>query len=497
MKNIKFCTVHLAILTCLGLSAQQMNVTPGTKMTVKSGTQLNLASGTDLVLEDSETTAPSFLQEGLVNYSTGSQGHVEQYLTKDTWNMVSSPMSDGIIQAYQWMYLIEYTEPDNSWSYLTQPTTLPLVAGQGYFVWPYTADPNGTYPASPDSAVIKGQLNNQDLNLTLSNTDASPKSGWNLVGNPFPIALNWNGDASWNLNNVGAAMYIKDPVSGNYVVWNYNTGGSNANGGYIAATQGFWVRTADTTGTPASMTLPASQRSHNNATFYKSGGPFLPEQLLINVSMENKSDKTVIGFIKDATGGYDGDYDATYLYGDGEAHALYSMINETKYALNHMSSMDDFPIVPVGFEPKQEGEFTLTAEWTESFPEEVNIYLEDLKDAVIHDLRQQPEYLFTSNPLDEIHRFNIRFTQETSVDEFEDNHLLKNIQIYSWEQKVHVNFPEKLEGDVFVYSMLGEKIAARKKSSGQIKIPVSAKNVYLIVKVITRSGVKSAKVFVR
>ncbi len=89
------------------------------------------------------------------------------------------------------------------------------------------ADPNGTYPASPDSAVVKGNLNYLDLNLTLSNPTAIPKSGWNLVGNPFSIVLNWNGDASWNLNNVGAANYIIDPVAGNYVVWKFYSGGGN------------------------------------------------------------------------------------------------------------------------------------------------------------------------------------------------------------------------------------------------------------------------------
>ncbi|MEZ5083993.1 MAG: hypothetical protein R2750_11175 [Bacteroidales bacterium] len=208
----KILTTFVLILS-LGLFAQDMNVKPGTKMTVKSGTQMNFGNGSNMVLEDSPTTAPSFLQEGLVNFSGGGQAHVEQYLTKDTWNMVSSPASDGIINAYEWTYLIDYTESDNSWSYLNYPITTLLNPGEGYFVFPYTADPNGTYPASPDSSVIKGNLNYQDISLTLSNTDTSPKSGWNLVGNPFPIALEWNGDASWNLNNVGAAMYIKDPVS--------------------------------------------------------------------------------------------------------------------------------------------------------------------------------------------------------------------------------------------------------------------------------------------
>ena len=314
----------LLVIISLGLYAQDMNVTPGTKMTVKSGTQVNFVNGSNLVLKDSPSTAPSFLQDGLVNFTGGGQAHVEQYLTKDTWNMVSSPAVDGIINAYEWMYLYSYAESDNTWNVENYPVTQVLNPGQGYFVWP-TTSPGAGNPASADSAVVKGNLNYQDINISLSNTDLSNGSGWNVVGNPFPIALYWNGDASWNLNNVGAAIYIKDPVSGNYVVWNYNTGGSDVNSGYIAATQGFWMRTADTTGVAASMTLPASQRSHTVASFYKnSGSSFLPEQLLLTVEKEGKADKTIIGFIEDATAGYDGNYDATYLVGEEDVHALYS-----------------------------------------------------------------------------------------------------------------------------------------------------------------------------
>jgi len=481
------------VLLSLGLFAQDMNVTPGTKITVKSGSQLNFVNGGKLVLEDNTITAPSFLQEGLVNFSGGGLANVEQYLTKDTWGMVSSPVSNGIINSYEWMYLLEYTESDNSWAYLNYPVTSLLNPGQGYFVWPYNVDPNGQFPASPDSAVLKGNLNYQDINLTLVNTPASPKSGWNLLGNPFPCALDWNGDASWNLNNVGAAMYIKDPTSGNYVVWNYNTGGSKADSGYIAATQGFWVRTADTTGTAASITLPASQRSHKSAAFYKSSGSFLPQQLMVTVEKEGKTDKTIIGFIEDATAGYDGNYDATYLAGDEEVHSMYSMTMGTIYAMNHLPSVEEYPIVPVGFEVKMPGNYSLTSQWMESFPEDIPIYLEDIKDEVFQDLRSNPGYDFVSAPGETLHRFNIHFAEP------KDKPLngLDQIHIYSYEKTIYVALPEEVRGDIFVYNMLGEVVTQRKTATGLTEIPVQANNSYFVVKVMSDGGLKSAKVLIR
>ncbi len=492
MKNIILTST--AILIMLGLTAQDMNVTPGTKMTVKSGTQMNFINGSKLVLEDSPTSTPSFLQEGLVNFSGGGQAEVEQYLTKDTWLMVSSAMQDAAIESYLWIYLSQYAESDNSWSYLTQPVNTPLNPGQGYFVWA-TTTPGAGNPPSPDSAVMKGSLNYLDINLTLSNTDASPKSGWNLLGNPFPVAFEWNGDASWNLNNVGAAMYIKDPVSGNYVVWNYNTGGSNSNGGYIAATQGFWVRTADTTGTAATMTLPASKRSHNAASFYKAGeGSFLPQQLLVSVEQESKTDKTIIGFIEDATDGYDGNYDATYLEGDDDVHSLYSMIGGAKYALNHLPSIEESSIVPLGFEPTTSGNFTLKSQWMESFTDDIPIYLEDIKDGYFQDLRSNPEYVFVANVNDEIHRFNIHFANPLDV---ADHEFLGNIHIYAYSKTIYVNLPESIHGDIFVFNLLGEEVAKRQNGSGMVEIPINASNIYFIVKVIAEGGIKSGKVFIK
>lgn len=491
MRNIYL--LFICVFLSTTITAQDMTVKSGTKVTVGSGAYLNFINGSSLVIEDSPSTAPSFLQHGSVGFSSG-EAHVEQYLTKDTWNMVASPASDGIIEAYEWMYLSYYTESNNSWAYLNKPVNTPLNSGQGYFVWPYSVDPNGTYPASPDSAVVKGNLNYQDINLALSNTDASPKSGWNLLGNPFPVALNWNGDASWNLNNVGAAMYIKNASTGNYVVWNFNTGGTNTNGGYIAATQGFWVRTADTTGTSASLTLPESQRSHNEASFYKSSNPLLPQQLMVTVEEDGKSDKTIIGFIENATVGFDGNYDATYLYGDIESLSLYSTIAGGKFAINHLPSVNEYPIVAMAFEPKTTGTYYLTCEWMESFTEDIPIYLEDIKGNTFQDIRLNPEYSFVADPQDEPHRFNIHFANPLGIDSHSEMNL---IHIYSYQKTIFIKLPEQLNGDIYVYNVLGELVSHHKNSANLVKIPVQIDNSYFFVKVVSDNGFKSGKVFIK
>ena len=91
----------------------------------------------------------------------------------------------------------------------------------------------------------------------------------------------------------------------------------------------------------------------------------------------------------------------------------------------------------------------------------------------------------------------LRFNLTTGEDENPGDLLMKQVQVYAYEQVVHVRFPENLEGDVHVYTLLGEEVSIRKNGFGHVEIPVFAENVYVIVKVVTPGGVKSAKVFIR
>jgi hypothetical protein len=337
-------------------------------------------------------------------------------------------------------------------------------------------------------------MNYQDVDLILGNTVSSPNAGWNLIGNPFPVAVNWNGNADWNLVNVGATMYIYDnSASGNYVNWNYNLGtGTNLNGGYVAATQGFWVRTAVQDGSAASLTIPASQREHNPATFLKTGNDVLQDQLMLTVSGNGHSDKTIIGFYPDATSGFDPEYDGVYYYPIQEVLSMYSVVHGQKYALNELPSIDEYPVVPVDFESRVQQEYTITAEWLDRFPTDLPIFLEDKQENVFQDLRLDPVYKFTSDPDDNYKRFNIYFS-----DRLNQEIVMENIRIFSWQQKVIVDVPFEISGDAFVYDISGRYIAKENVQMGRNEISLTNANGNYIVRVIANEGVTSEKVYIK
>ncbi len=358
MAKMKHYLIVCSLLIFFGESFGQggITVSTGTDVTVETGTTLDIGSG-NLLLKDDLSTSPSFLEKGSLTFSGGGQAYVEQYLSQDSWHIVSPSVSNEVNGAYMWMYMYNYTEATNTWTVMNQPTTQPLNAGQGYFIWSYSTDPNGTFPASPDSVVLNGLLNKADVGLALSNTDASPKSGWNLLGNPYPCAIDWN--SNWASTNVGPTVYLYDDAgTGNYQTWNWNSGlGTNGKtNGNIAAGQGFWVRAADTTGVATSLTVPQGERLHSSQAFLKNSWDNL---LRLQTIGENGSDETLICFSEEASTGFDTGLDAWHIMGNDDAPSLYSVLGNDSYAVNFLPSIEEMQAVPVSFMALQEGSYTI------------------------------------------------------------------------------------------------------------------------------------------
>ncbi|MBM3435746.1 MAG: PKD domain-containing protein, partial [Bacteroidetes bacterium] len=216
----------------------------------------------NLILQADESGMASFINNGGI--SIGGSAVVQEYISSEKWHLVSSPVADATIYTYLNMYLKVYNEPTNTWACLNQPTTLPLNVCQGYAVWASDALTGSKIVNCTGSG-----LNNSSY--LLSNLDYSPaseKAGYNLVGNPYPCAIDWNSD--WSTTHLsGWAVVYEDGV---FRGWHPTLGGYNGKtDGIIPATNGFWVRATDYN---ASFTIPASERVHNSQPFYKDSEQF-------------------------------------------------------------------------------------------------------------------------------------------------------------------------------------------------------------------------------
>ncbi len=154
--------------------------------------------------------------------------------------------------------------------------------------------------------------------------------------------------------------------------------------GYIAATQGFWVRTSDTIASQSSysLTIPAAERLADATTdFYKESN--IEENILrILVERDNYSDEYVLAVNENSTESFDNEYDAYKLITNTSSPLIYSSIGNTKLAVNSFLHIENGDILPLQFIPKDEaGTFELFVSGLENFMSELPVYLEDKKTA--------------------------------------------------------------------------------------------------------------------
>jgi hypothetical protein len=178
--------------------------------------------------------------------------------------------------------------------------------------------------------------------------------GWNLIGNPFPSALDWDA-AAWDKTAVYDVIYYWDASApgnvGNYKYYsaagNYDDGSNVVNGGsrYIPAMQAFFVKVKDGyDGTQ--FIIPQAARVHSTQYFWnKSGSKKTSQFIKLKVSANNFNDETVIRFIPEASEKFD-DYDAYKRFTPSQNYPQIFSFNpeyQTEYAINSLplDKLDD------------------------------------------------------------------------------------------------------------------------------------------------------------
>lgn len=112
-----------------------------------------------------------------------------------------------------------------------------LVPGRGYDVYMW----NGVVPIVLD---LRGPINSGSLTYTVSytNNGVANADGWNLLGNPYPSAIQWSSNASaWNSTLIDPTVYVWDYASNAFKTYNYQTSVGNLTNGIIALGQAYWV----------------------------------------------------------------------------------------------------------------------------------------------------------------------------------------------------------------------------------------------------------------
>ena len=456
-------------------------------LTVNAGMQLtmdgnlaNSAGTSGLVLKADATGMAS-----LIHNNTGVEATVEQHFSPNAWHLVSSPLTSTYSGDYVGVYLYSWSEADSSFSNIVS-TLEPLVPTNGYYAW-----------ASGSAADVQfeGELNSGDMPvnwMTYTPQGYSKQDGWNLAGNPYPSGLKW--DNTWSQSNIDPTVYVADYAgSGSWISYNYNTGIGTLPNGEIPPTQGFYVKA---NASSPSMTIPNSARVHTSNSFYKAGdineGIFT---MKISGTANSYYDQITLGINNEATEGFDNQLDAFELKGLADAPQLYTYNANTRLSVDLFPEFSGNKNIPLGIDVAVAGEYTFSVENLDNFDQSVEVYLEDKISGSVINLRQNPEYTFyTEDSVDES-RFVLHFNSELAG--VEPDVTVNDISIYSFENKVFVDYQPDGTAEMTIYDISGRVVASYNIVNGLNEVTPNIEKGYYIVKVVSSDKILTQKVYIK
>lgn len=338
---------------------QNLNIYPGGILTVASNGGLtikgNLSNNGQLIIQsDSSGNSGTLINEGEIAGSgsfefnrimfcsgtnSGNPGTIgSHFLSSPFGGFTTDDLFDYLINAWN--------QPDGTWlSYDPLPIYGPCT------LWPATPltvmdawkiNFNQNYPDTtcipplpPGTGLqIEFTASAQDIHSGTYERTLGYGSGsdqeWNLVGNPYPSALDLN-SIVWGENTVQAA-YLYDGCTGNYLYW------AKGLGPYaVAPNSGFFVETA----APGIFTVADSNRIHPGDISCMD----VPNLLTIKVTGNNQSDLLYIRFAEDATAGFDLNGDAHKIFTETEGlPQVYTRAGEEMLAINALPATTSVPM---------------------------------------------------------------------------------------------------------------------------------------------------------
>jgi hypothetical protein len=426
----------------------------------------------------------------------------------------SSPVADfnvsGIsnMPTYQWS--VNQTNANGQAGNWVSAANTTMVPGEGYIIRIDNASVSTGFTSEFVGVPNNGNIEVEVFKTTGFVADEENKN-WNLIGNPYPTALNVNdfiiqnptieGRVDLWIHNSEASNAVNNPFyedfsynyGNQYVTYN-GVGASNPDDlfdGNIASGQGFFVNVDDASSNTSSINFSNEMRygsgesSYDNSQFFRSGSEASTvnaEKQLVWLSLVNESNvssSALIGYVDGATTEKDRLYDA---YTNNDGFSLYSMIAEDNMVIQGRPlPFEDSDVVPLGFELIESGIYKIGIDNLKGslFVDQAqSIYIEDTYSGVIHDLRASP-YAFTGEAGVFNDRLVLRYTASTlSINDVSAS----NIYTYVDNDILHVKSTTGIK-DIKVYDLNGRQVAFYKSNEQSNTMNESfmfSKGVYIV-----------------
>ncbi len=384
------------------------------------------------------------------------------------------------------IYRYDESRVSSGWvSYIT--TTNVLNPLEGYTV-------NFGSGTAANTVDVTGVVNNGSLLATLYNNNNTYTKGFNLVGNPYPSAIDWDASSGWTKTNIDDALYyfvasITDQYRGTYSTYINSVSSDGSATNIIPSMQGFFVHVTD-----GAWPVTGILALDNDVRITDMTHPFLKstkqsEGFLLRLIAGYSEDTTVydpvvVYFNDNATSKFDGQFDALKLFNsDKNVPNLYANSNDSaRLSINALpNTSDSLIIVSLGLKTAKDGNVFFKIKDLEGFSTGKAIYLFDTLTKTKQDLLSNGVYKlyllagdynnrfylnflndttgFPDNPPDTIDNPSDTIDYPTDTVTFLDTHLDADwFTIYDSHGilKSEINFPSGENGTLTIYDLTGQ-----------------------------------------
>jgi len=403
-------------------------------VTIASNVSVTVASGKSFVVDSAihndgvihlQDKASLVQKSSIANTGTGSY-IVERntgLLIDDTrYQYWSSPMQNAtmgdVFVGSNMTDFYFYDESIQNWS--SQSSSSAMMPGRGYI----TTGTIGISNAS-ETRVFEGQVNNGDVSYQVT----AGVGDHILVGNPYPSAIRCQ-DLINDNPGIAGAIYIWDhhtPQAGgsntstDYGTWT-SMGATSGNSNekpddYVVVGQGIFVESGAVNPT---ITFMNDYRVEGNNNKFFSQGLDERKRMWLNVTNENNDfNQVLIGFVPDATDGFDRLFDAKKL----KAHpviSFYSLVGNQEVSIQGLPylALGETKVIQLGVDAWTTGEHTISLDSLHNWPANYKAFLVDSESNSRVPLGKNAEYTFTVDSIGVItNRFSVVVNYElTDID---------------------------------------------------------------------------------
>ena len=449
-------------------SSALLMVTPAKTLTI-TGTLTN--NGT-LTLQSSSIGTATLLNNGLLT-GTG-KFNVQQYLTGTGdatpsgrgW-YISSPVNKAARNIFTATgnTLWNWDEANQAYSTITNGSTL-LKPMEGYVT---RAGTNAIVTFS-GSSFNSGTYRN--IALTRTGTTHTNR-GYNLIGNPYPSFLDWDGATKANIlptiwyRTFNGSQMVFDTYNG---IVGTNNSGNGSISQYIPPMQAFWVL-IDCDGNTGSVEFNNSIRSHQSNNFLRSTTQSNIPLLRLEVTNGTNRDETIILFNASASDSIDNQDSPKMANNIDSVPEIFTYAGCQQVTINSLKDYSSGKTLALGFKTGLSGKFTIKASEMENFEQGTSIILTDKLLNRQQNLAESPTYSFSSETTNSSDRFAIAINQipTTLIDPVSSPSFIA-FDNGDGSIRVDLKNPENKNATISLYTISGQRLLTRKVESTTVTI---------------------------